>query len=166
MTVSNTTTSTAIATTSSSTSTVISTTGVVATTITSTTATTTIIATTATTTTVTTTITTTTATTTTCSINTYWNGSICLPQLLQNQTCSQANVCRSDLNLTCQASCDFTYRCSLRKSIEFYFHDRFNFPAIGVGQTVAGYCNGGTSGNATKLNGPWGIYVSTLDGTV
>jgi hypothetical protein len=42
---------------------------------------------------------------------------MCLAQLLQNQTCSKVDACRSDLNLTCQPSCDFTYRCSARKSI-------------------------------------------------
>jgi DNA-binding beta-propeller fold protein YncE len=29
---------------------------------------------------------------------------------------------------------------------------------------VAGYCNANISGNVTKLQGPWGIYVSPLDG--
>ena len=50
-----------------------------------------------------------------CPSKTYWNGSMCLAQLLSNQICSQANHCRSDLNLTCQPSCDLTYRCSACK---------------------------------------------------
>jgi hypothetical protein len=54
-----------------------------------------------------------------CPSKTFWNGSMCLVQLLPNQICSQANACRSDLNLTCQPSCDLTYRCSTRKSFEF-----------------------------------------------
>jgi hypothetical protein len=57
-----------------------------------------------------------------CPPKTFWNGLICSVQLLSNQTCLQADVCRSDLNLTCQPSCDFTYRCSIRKSFEFYFY--------------------------------------------
>jgi hypothetical protein len=51
-----------------------------------------------------------------CPLKSYWNGSMCLAQLFLNQTCSQDDMCRSDLNLTCQPSCDFTYRCSDRKS--------------------------------------------------
>lgn len=54
-----------------------------------------------------------------CPPKTFWNGSICLAQLLYNQTCSSDDVCRSDLNLTCQPNCDFTYRCLQRKL--FYF---------------------------------------------
>ncbi len=65
-----------------------------------------------------------------CPSNTFWNGSMCLPQLFLNQTCSQADACRSDLNLTCQPSCDFTYRCSARKSFKFYFHSIITFCTI------------------------------------
>lgn len=54
-----------------------------------------------------------------CPPKAFWNGSMCLARLLRNQICSQVDSCRSDLNLTCQPSCDFTYRCSTRKSIEF-----------------------------------------------
>jgi hypothetical protein len=53
-----------------------------------------------------------------CPSKTFWNGSMCLLQLFQDQICAQADACRSDLNLTCQPSCDFTYRCSFRKSVE------------------------------------------------
>jgi hypothetical protein len=53
-----------------------------------------------------------------CPSKTFWNGSMCLSQLLRNQICSQTGVCRSDLNLTCQPSCDFTYRCSAGKPLE------------------------------------------------
>jgi hypothetical protein len=59
-----------------------------------------------------------------CPSETFWNSSMCLSQLFQNQTCSLADACRSDLNLTCQPSCDFTYRCPVRKSIEFCFYLR------------------------------------------
>ena len=50
-----------------------------------------------------------------CPSKTFWNGSMCLAQLLRNQICSRADACRSDLNLTCEPSCDLTYRCSTRK---------------------------------------------------
>ena len=50
-----------------------------------------------------------------CPSKTLWNGSMCLAQLLRNQTCTGADACRSDLNLTCEPSCDLTYRCSTRK---------------------------------------------------
>ena len=36
-----------------------------------------------------------------CPSHTYWNGSMCLLQLIGNSTCSQADACRMDLNLTC-----------------------------------------------------------------
>jgi hypothetical protein len=50
-----------------------------------------------------------------CPSKTFWNGSMCLAQLLRNQICSRVDNCRSDLNLTCEPSCDLTYRCSTRK---------------------------------------------------
>jgi hypothetical protein len=62
-----------------------------------------------------------------CPSNTFWNGSMCLSQLFQNQTCSQVDTCRSDLNLTCQPSCDFTYRCSYHKSINCITVDRLSY---------------------------------------
>ncbi len=39
-------------------------------------------------------------------------------------------------------------------------------PSIGVGQTVAGFCNSTTGGGSSGLKGPWGIYVSPSDGTL
>jgi hypothetical protein len=65
-----------------------------------------------------------------CPSKTFWTGSICSAQLLQNQICSQVDACRSDLNLTCQPSCDFTYRCSARKSLKFYVYSRIAFYKI------------------------------------
>jgi hypothetical protein len=62
-----------------------------------------------------------------CPTKTFWNGSICSVQLLANQTCSRVDACRSDFNLTCQPNCDFTYRCSLRKSFQFYICSRIAF---------------------------------------
>ena len=50
-----------------------------------------------------------------CPSKTFWNGSMCLAQLLRNQICTRVDACRSDLNLTCEPSCDLTYRCSTRK---------------------------------------------------
>ncbi|CAF1394697.1 unnamed protein product, partial [Adineta steineri] len=38
--------------------------------------------------------------------------------------------------------------------------------AVGVGQTVAGYCNATIDGSSNGLVGPWGIYVSPFDGTL
>ncbi|CAF1136251.1 unnamed protein product [Adineta steineri] len=84
---------------------------------------------------------------------TYWNSGMCMTQLFQGQLCSNADACRADLNLSCQPSCDFTYRCSA-------------LPVVGIGQTVAGFCNGSTDGGALGLRGPWGIYVSPSDGTL
>ncbi|CAF2858735.1 unnamed protein product [Rotaria sp. Silwood2] len=78
---------------------------------------------------------------------------MCLAQLLRSQVCSMVDACRSDLNLTCEPSCDFTYRCSTT-------------PAIGVGQTVAGLCNATIGSGSTALKGPWGIYVSSFDGSL
>ncbi|CAF0831383.1 unnamed protein product [Adineta steineri] len=82
---------------------------------------------------------------------TYWNNGMCMTQLFQGQLCSNAYVCRTDLNLSCQPSCDFTYRCSA-------------FPSAGIGQTVAGFCNGSTDAGTLGVMGPWGIYVSPFDG--
>jgi DNA-binding beta-propeller fold protein YncE len=39
-------------------------------------------------------------------------------------------------------------------------------PAMGVGQTVAGYCNATGSNGSSVPHGPWGIYVSPYDGTL
>ena len=36
-----------------------------------------------------------------CRPHAFWNGSVCLLQLYENDTCSQTDACRSDLNLTC-----------------------------------------------------------------
>ena len=54
-----------------------------------------------------------------CPSKTYWDGSMCSAQLLKNQICPYTGACRSDLNLTCQPNCDFTYRCLVGKSFEF-----------------------------------------------
>ena len=35
----------------------------------------------------------------------YWNGSVCALQLLQDESCLQSDMCRSDLNLTCASYC-------------------------------------------------------------
>jgi hypothetical protein len=36
-----------------------------------------------------------------CPPTTYWDGSMCRCKLFENQTCTQADGCRDDLNLTC-----------------------------------------------------------------
>ena len=40
-----------------------------------------------------------------CRANTFWNNATCAMQLFENDTCSQVDSCRSDLNLTCTADC-------------------------------------------------------------
>jgi len=48
-----------------------------------------------------------------CRRHTYWNGSICSLQLFDNDSCSQIDACRADLNLTCAAdSCGQFTICS------------------------------------------------------
>ena len=61
-----------------------------------------------------------------CPPKTYWNGSICLSQLLYNQICSSNEVCRSDLNLSCEPSCDMNYRCIHRKLFLFEDYKIYN----------------------------------------
>ncbi|CAF3990257.1 unnamed protein product, partial [Adineta steineri] len=82
---------------------------------------------------------------------TYWNNGMCMTQLFQGQLCSHADACRTDLNLSCQPTCNFTYQCSAS-------------PVVGIGQTVAGFCNGSTDAGTLGVMGPWGIYVSPFDG--
>ena len=40
-----------------------------------------------------------------CPPNTYWRGNHCALQAFENETCSQIDACRSDLNLTCSSTC-------------------------------------------------------------
>lgn len=40
-----------------------------------------------------------------CPQRSFWTGSMCLPQLNVNQSCSQIESCRVDLNLTCSMNC-------------------------------------------------------------
>ncbi|CAF1561788.1 unnamed protein product, partial [Adineta steineri] len=82
---------------------------------------------------------------------TYWNNEMCMIQLFQGQLCSNTYACRTDLNLSCQPTCNFTYQCSAS-------------PTAGIGLTVAGFCNGSTDAGALGVMGPWGIYVSPFDG--
>lgn len=37
---------------------------------------------------------------------------------------------------------------------------------IGIGETVAGFCNGSAGGNSIGLTSPWAIYISPCDGTL
>ncbi|CAF0979687.1 unnamed protein product [Adineta steineri] len=81
-----------------------------------------------------------------CPPRTYWNGSECLLQLFQNQTCTQADACRKDFNLTCLPTYinTFTY-CAVT--------------TVPVGTTVAGQVDG-TAGSATdSLSTPRGLAV-------
>ena len=40
-----------------------------------------------------------------CPQRSFWTGSMCLPQLYVNQSCSQIDSCRVGLNLTCSMNC-------------------------------------------------------------
>ena len=52
-----------------------------------------------------------------CPMYSYWNGSLCALQLFENDTCSQWNSCRIDLNLTCPIpDCDGVSKCTRRLS--------------------------------------------------
>ena len=62
-----------------------------------------------------------------CWPRTFWDGSICSLQLFENDTCSQIDACRTDLNLTCAVDCygRFTkcspgnlFSCAVDSSIE------------------------------------------------
>jgi hypothetical protein len=47
-----------------------------------------------------------------CRPHTFWNGTLCLLQLFENDTCTQIDACRADLNLTCNSNCRRTFaRC-------------------------------------------------------
>ena len=51
-----------------------------------------------------------------CRPHTFWNGSICSLQLFDNDSCSQIDACRADLNLTCTTnSCGQLTKCSSSK---------------------------------------------------
>lgn len=52
-----------------------------------------------------------------CPSHTYWNGQICALRLFLNDACTQADSCRSDLNLTCSINCYGEFeRCVLMSS--------------------------------------------------
>ncbi|CAF3800152.1 unnamed protein product [Rotaria sordida] len=95
-----------------------------------------------------------------CPANTYWNGSVCALQLFENDTCTQRDACRSNLNLTCTTDCYGDWS----KCLPIVF-DYTTLVPMSFGVTVAGGCNGTSSTNQTTLNGPTGIlldYNNTL----
>lgn len=50
-----------------------------------------------------------------CPTMTFWNGSMCIPQRYQNQSCSTLDSCRSDRNLECiDTNCNSIYKCKNR----------------------------------------------------
>ncbi|CAF3399802.1 unnamed protein product [Rotaria sp. Silwood1] len=56
------------------------------------------------------------------------------------------------------------HECNIRQyKISFFI---VAAPAIGIGQTVAGFCNGTIGNGSAALKGPWGIYVSPFDGVL
>ncbi|CAF2813417.1 unnamed protein product [Rotaria sp. Silwood2] len=82
-----------------------------------------------------------------CPVNTYWNGLICALQLFENDTCTQRDACRSDLNLTCTTDC-YGY---WPKCLPFVFDNTTLLP-MSFGVTIAGGCNGNSSTNQTILS--------------
>ena len=44
-----------------------------------------------------------------CRPHTFWDGIICSLQQFENDSCSQIDACRTDLNLTCSRSCNGTF---------------------------------------------------------
>jgi len=54
-----------------------------------------------------------------CPINTFWNGSMCLNQIYEQQTCMNNNWCRTDLFYICNAS-KCIGKISKRKKSRFY----------------------------------------------
>lgn len=58
----------------------------------------------------------------------------------------------------------------MNQSYDTYHDNLFFFivaaPVIGIGRTVAGFCNSTIGNNPNDLQGPWGIYVSPFDGTL
>ena len=58
-----------------------------------------------------------------CPPRTYWNGQICRLQLFENDTCTQADACRSDLSLICTLNCYGEYqRCALNTFLTSEYH--------------------------------------------
>lgn len=52
-----------------------------------------------------------------CPPRTYWTGSICALQLLENGPCAKVDACRLDLNLTCPSNCYGEFNRCLRSFI-------------------------------------------------
>ena len=61
-----------------------------------------------------------------CPPNTYWKGNRCALQSFENDTCSQIDACRSDLNLTCSSNCygEFLQCQKLANDSKFIVHSR------------------------------------------
>jgi hypothetical protein len=51
-----------------------------------------------------------------CPLHTYWNGAICALSLFENDTCTQTDACRSDLNLTCSGNCYGEFKTCIKTS--------------------------------------------------
>ena len=53
-----------------------------------------------------------------CPPRSFWDGSMCMAQRYRNQSCSQIDACRSDLNLTCSTDCYGQFgSCAIGKPI-------------------------------------------------
>jgi DNA-binding beta-propeller fold protein YncE len=69
-------------------------------------------------------------------------------------------------NLSCATKCVIVNRIIRIKSVRGIYFSIFLVSVMGVGQTVAGYCNATGGNGSSELHGPWGIYVSPYDGTL
>jgi DNA-binding beta-propeller fold protein YncE len=69
-------------------------------------------------------------------------------------------------NLSCATKCVIVNRIIRIKSARGIYFLIFLVSVMGVGQTVAGYCNATVGNGSSELHGPWGIYVSPYDGTL
>ncbi|CAF3648229.1 unnamed protein product [Rotaria sp. Silwood1] len=87
-----------------------------------------------------------------CPSLTYWNGSMCVNKSLENQTCSQLDACRDDLNLTCATNCYGSFTTCVKKKIS-------NGSSMSIGITVAGYCNCSSGNTSDTLHSPNGIFL-------
>ena len=61
-----------------------------------------------------------------CPAHSYWNGAMCALALFENDTCTQMDACRSDLNLTCPGNCYGDFKRCIKTSYNcecpFYLH--------------------------------------------
>ena len=103
-------------------------------------------------------------TTCSCREHTYWTGNICASQSLYAASCTAAEQCRSDLNLTFLQF----FQCGRKRNILFFrsrVRRRFVILAASLlaGTTIFGNANGSAGSSNTTLGGPWGISAAPDD---